>query len=261
MKDKQTGNILLYALLVISGLLATTLVISNLVVGSLRETKFMSDAQSAFYSSESGVEKYLYAIRKLDLDLAEGSCEISGLNCQWEVDQDGTTEIVVDLSKNKSLQFDIFNLETPSVGSDIRAIEITWQTPDGDPRNTWLELSYIDWVPSAAVPWPELQGNISKHLYAPAEQGDGTAINTTFDPTKNYRVKVKSLYGMAESLTIKIYADVDLTNLIPFPNFLNVKSIGSVGQSNQSITTEFIRYPQTLGLFDYVLFSEEPITK
>lgn len=263
MKDnqQQSGNVLLYALLVISGLLVTTIVISNIVAMNLRESRFVSNAQAAFYGSESGSEKYLYAIRKLDLDLPAGLCEIGDFNCEWQIDNQGTTEIVVDLPENKSVQFDIFNIENPSFGGNVRAIELDWQSPDGAPRNTWLELSYIDWVPSVAVPWPQMQGNIQKNLYSPDGDGVGIAVNTSLDPTKNYRAKVKALYGSAENLIIRIYGDVDLSDIRAFPNFWAVKSIANIGQSNQAITTEFIRYPQALGLFDYVLFSEEPIVK
>ena len=99
--------------------------------------------------------------------------------------------------------------------------------------------------------------NVQKMLY-----NGGSATINSFSGNKNYRVRVKALYGDVDDLEIKLFSlDNKHGQQLVFPNYLNIKATGSYRGANQSLSAEMPRYAPTLGLFDYVLFSEEILEK
>ena len=98
---------------------------------------------------------------------------------------------------------------------------------------------------------------MQKFLYS-----GGKAINNAPSAAKNYRVRLKALYNNANNLKIRLSALDNLQGAaIAFPNYLQIKTTGSYKESNQVINVAMPRFAPTLGIFDYVLFSEESISK
>lgn len=254
----RSGNVLIYALLIIAAVLSTTIVISNLVQSSLKETRYVASAGAAYYAAESGLEKALYNIRKIDFLPKDGDCHV-GFDCELSVDDKATAELSLNLKKNDTIQFDLFSLEDNSLSDNAESMGLTW---DGD--DTWLEVSLAVWDKGGVIDWQTQSApfvkddlNVQKYLYS-----SGPAINNALSANKNYRVRVKALYGEAQNLKIKLSnADNLLGAPLAFPNFLKIKTVGSDHNSTQTIKAEMPRFSPLGGVFDYVLFSEEKIVK
>lgn len=257
MKEEK-GNVLVYAILTIAAILSTTIVISNLVQSSLRQTRFVSNAQAAYYAAESGAEKIIYQIRKNDKIPTEGHCGLA-IDCEWQLSPDAVTDLTMDLSANQSVQLDLFYPENSQAAPGVESIGFDWHG-----ANTWLEVSFVDWDKGAFIAWSEwLPGAkldelpVQKILYS-GEQ----ATSNLFSANKNYRVRVKALYGEAEDLVIKLYGlDNEQGGALSVPNILSFSVTGGNQESSQRLSAALPRYAPTLGLFDYVLFSEEVIKK
>lgn len=256
--NHQRGNVLIYALLIIAAILSTTIVISNLVQSSIKQMRFIADAQAAFYAAESGMEKALYSIRKNDVLPENNDCGV-GPECEIEINDKEVAELSLNLTMNDSVQFDLFNPNDNSKTAGIESISFEWDTP-----SAWLEMSIVGWQVGSAIELPKWASGteienlpVQKFLYS-----GGEAINNFVSANKNYRVRVKALYNEARRLRIKLFASDDLMGgQKPFLNFLKIKTIGTSAESTQTIRAEMPRYAPLGGLFDYVLFSEEIISK
>lgn len=249
---------MIYALLTIAAILSTSIVISNLVQNSIKQTRFIADAQAAFYNAESGMENALYSIRKNDVLPEDGDCGISA-DCEVETSEKEVSELNLNLAANESVQFDLFNPEDSALTTGVESIGFQWDGP-----STWLEVSAISWLAGSPLSLPVWASGteikdlpVQKFLYS-----GGAGISNFISPAKNYRVRVKALYGEARNLRIRLFSADDLTGeQKPFPNFLKIKTIGDNAESTQTIRAEMPRYAPLSGLFDYVLFSEEIISK
>lgn len=256
--QKQRGNVLIYALLTMAAILSTSIVVSNLIQNSIKETSFVSSAAAAYYAAESGLEKALFDIRKQDVLPKNGDCGVSS-DCELTVDDESTAELDLELKKDQTIQFDLFDFENNSLSSKSESMGLAWTGAD-----SWLEVtltswdigSVIDWQKSV-VPFTKEDLNVQKYLYS-----QGSAINNALSANKNYRVRVKALYGDANDLKIKLFnTDNLLGQQLTFPNFLKIKAIGGDRNSTQTVTVEMPRFTPLAGLFDYVIFSEDKLVK
>jgi hypothetical protein len=254
----QRGNVLIYALLTIAAVLSTTIVISNLIQNSIKETGFVSSAMSAYYAGESGLEKALFDIRKQDILPKNGDCGVS-YACELTIDDQSTAELDLELKKDQTVQFDLFNFDDNSLSGKAESMGLSWLS-----NGSWLEVTTVAWDVGVAIDWQQPTVpfdkedlNVQKYLYS-----SGTSINNALSANKNYRVRVKALYDDAQDLKIKLFnTDNLLGQQLAFPNFLNIKVVGSDRDSTQTIVAEMPRWSPLAGLFDYVIFSEVQLVK
>ncbi|MBT5337678.1 hypothetical protein HN858_02345 [Candidatus Falkowbacteria bacterium] len=259
----QQGNVLIYSLLTIAAILSSTIVLSNLVRSSIVQTGLITTAQSAFYNAESGIEKALYSIRKLDRLPMAGDCNVDDIDCDLDVDSEAVKELKLDLPTNQTVQFDLFTPEKNTQTSQIESVYFDWQG-----STTWLEVSIIKWPNNFVFKWPVLPLDweledlaVQKFLYS-GGQPSNSALNNYISSSGNYRVRVKALYSTADNLTIKLYSlDNASGQSKAFPNTLSIEALGKQGQASHRLMVDMPRYSPTLGLFDYVLFSESVIKK
>ena len=244
---------MLYALLIISAILSSSLIISDLLRSSIRQTGFSAQNEIAYYNAESGAEKALYLIRKQEILPKEKDCGFENLDCELAIDDSAVSELSLNLAENESFQFDLFNPEKNSAGSGAESIGFYWSG-----AGTWLEISKVEWIGDSSINWPNAtQSPAVKMLFS-----GGSATDNSIVPNMNYRVRVKALYGSAENLKIKLFSlDHQAGSAVDFPNFLKISVRGGFGESNQILNISLPRYAPTIGLYDYVLFSEEKILK
>lgn len=256
--QSQKGNVLIYALLTIAAILSSTIVISNLIQNSIKETSFVSSAAAAYYAAESGIEKALFDIRKQDVLPTNGDCGVEN-DCELIIDDKSTAELDLELKKDQTIQFDLFNFEDNSLSSKAESMGLSWTGAD-----SWLEATLTSWDVGSVIDWQQPTApfakedlNVQKYLYS-----QGSAINNALSANKNYRVRVKALYGGAIDLKIKLFnTDNLLGQQLAFPNFLTIKAIGSDRDSTQTVTVAMPRFTPLGGLFDYVIFSEDKLVK
>jgi hypothetical protein len=256
-RNAQPGNVLLYALLVIAAILSSAIVISNFVQSSVRQTTQINNYAKAYYTSESGNERLLYSVRKEGTIPAEGDCGLpaGSLDCSWENAKGPMNEIEVWLEKDQTFQFDLFDPDNNKSSLGVESIWLDWTNPTGR-----LEVTKVGWDVNQFVRWPEHpDSSVEKMIFS---HTSGGAIDNSPVNYENYRVRIKPLYYRAGWLTIKLY-DQDNAggNLVGLPYYVNIKTRGSYNDVNAVLSTHTTRSNPALGLFDYVLFSEQSLVK
>lgn len=243
----QSGHVLIYTVLAVSAILSTILIVSNLMIGEIRQFRNYNEMVRAYYGAETGIEKALFYLRKEDILLDE-DCDLPDVDCEVQVSEQGVEEIVMDLPENQSFQIDLYDPLDFNDTVDLESMDLSW---DGD---GWIELSLVEWDAGAQVVWNDEA--VQKFLY------NQNALCNVFQQGKNYLVRLKALTGDVENLSVTIYTGENATgNEISFPQFVVVNSSGKNGNVKQKIQVELPRKAPLHGLFDYALFSEESIIK
>lgn len=232
------------------------MVATNIVTQNIRQSGLLKNIQESYYQAESGVEKILYSVRKLDTDISIGDCGIIDYNCSYDVNY--PEELELYLYKDDSVQLDLYSPDNS--GGGVKAITFEW-TSGGYDQNTWLEVGLVE-LSATGYNWNEV-GEMKKYLFSPDSVGVGSSqINSLFS-TKNYKIKVKALYNDAVDLQMIAYNDNDLaaSHKQSIAGTVELSTTGQAGSASQTINVTFPRYKTPQNIFDYVLFSEDALIK
>lgn len=246
MKD-QSGNVLVYTVLAVAAILSTILIVSNLMIGEIRQAGNFDNMIKASYAAESGAEWGIFNLRKNDI-MIESDCDMPDVDCYAGVDETGVKKLQVDLPQNQSFQIDLYNPAKLSKQSGVESMKINWIGAG------WVEMSYVEWIAGAQVSWND--GAVQKFLF------NAPAIVNVFNKSKNYIVRLKSLNAGVTTLGVEIFSgDNAGGNALPFPQFVRVSAEGTANGAFQIINVDLPKKSPLMGLFDYALFSEESIVK
>lgn len=242
------GSTLIISMIILSVVLATALAYAVTSVSNYKQAVNIDQAIVAYYNAEIGVERGAYYFRQLNDDnLSDNNPAGCGvINCSLSI-QPLEKMVVPLLEKDKSLQLDVYNLS--ETANDIRYFSTDWTSP-GFP-DPYLEASWVGWTGSSFS--PPAKKNITAF---------GGIVNLQDSPVGDkdfYRVRFKSILNDIQDLTI--IAQAADGSARPIPGLSEVKAIGAYGRSRQAnamITSHL--YPLS-GLYDFLLFSEEEISK
>lgn len=244
----QSGNILLLALLIMSGIVGAGVTLATIVISQIRQGSNIESSLVAYYAAESGVEKNLYDIRKTDTpwkNMEDLSGELGKASWTSKIES-REKQIFRDLKQNDTLQVDLFDPDQISGGAGVGVLRVDWE--DGCEHSS-IEMSITAWTPGAG--WAD---NTVKFLYS-----SGSETNNSFDTDMAYRVRIKALYCDINNLAVRAY-DTD-NKIVPIPARVIINSVGSFSGVKQAIQATMPRISPMSGLYDYVLFSEESIVK
>jgi len=246
-RNDNQGHVLVYTVLAVSAILSTILIVSNLMIGEIRQFRNYNEMVRAYYGADTGIEKALFYLRKEDILLNE-DCNLPDVDCEVAVDEQGVDEIIMDLPENQSFQIDLYDPMDFNNTVDLESMDLFWQGAG------WVELSLVEWDAGAQVIWDD--DAVQKFLY------NENAICNVFQQGKNYLARLKALTGSVENLNVRIYTGENATgNEVAFPQFVVVNASGKYGSVKQKIQVDLPRKAPLYGLFDYALFSEEDIIK
>lgn len=250
----QKGNVLLLTLLLLASLIATVTLLSRVFLNELRMSTNIDHSLMAYYAAEESTEQGLYLVRKTSTTLDDLlDSKVIENNATWEryLESD-ITSIIGDIERNKSIQIDLYDPDNPSAPSGVESLQINWVN-----LGSWIEVSIVEWTPGATVDYSD----ITVKFQYPADN----AVINFFNAAKDYRVTIKALYDDVDDLEIIAY-DADngaagAGSPVDIGNYITMTSVGEFGQSQQAIEVVIPRKAPVLGLFDYVIFSEESIIK
>jgi hypothetical protein len=255
LKDNQKGTVLMYTLLVISAILTTSLTVSSFLRSNIKLTASINNYETAYLAAESGAEQTLYNVRK-DINVNAASTHPgSSLVYSGAVTQTGVQELIVDLPEDQTLQIELYVPEVTAAGAGVGSMNLVW---DPGVKNSFLEVTRLEFPYGATIPWQVYPAtNVTKVLFS-----GGNSTDNAFLGAKNYIVRIKSLFGPSNNLHIKLFSlDDKGGSAIPFPNFYRITETGTNGGSTVPVVVDVNRFTPAMGLFDYVLFSEEKIYK
>ncbi|NUM25518.1 MAG: hypothetical protein HUU49_02720 [Candidatus Buchananbacteria bacterium] len=173
-EKKQSGMVLILAILIIASVLATAVVFSNLIISEIRQSRLIDQSIQSYYLAESGAERALYETRRKEAVKPEdcskiqsgSTCQItgycslttpsnsvpcislnegnlSGLPGQWDIAVTNEKQVSIFLNIGESFQIDLFNpYQVAGFEVGMESFEIT-----GTPGSTLAaELSNVTWL-------------------------------------------------------------------------------------------------------------------
>ena len=253
-RNLKSGSTLLYALLVLAALSAASLALSGSVISSLKQAQAIDMAIRAYYAANAGAEEALYNFRKLDNTVASlnGSATLPNKSSWVRTAQGNEETITTSLKANQSFQLDLYDPENSltAMASTMRSIKLNWTGPG----NEWIEVSYSPWNTDGTV-----YDVVAKRLFGSSAQ---PAIINLIGPAYLYKVRIKALYADVSDLTIRAYGSfAALPPEVPIPGRLKIKVTGKASETYQAIEVTMPQKNPASSLYDYVIFSEDPLIK
>lgn len=279
--NNQQGVILVMTIVIMSILIATGLGFAVLVLSDLRQAQQIDNGIVAYYGANSGVEEGLYWMRKdiensdiATVDALKNIAPTKTLDnkATWDINDATDFQNIISrerLYNGQSLKFYILGR---SVGSnDTGSIGIKWER-DAGYATTQLQvvatqLNYQQAENDALIYYTDT----NKVIVNPDQDRDcvpllDEEIPGNTDADYDYVFEVRALGetedDVIKSLNIQAYSNDNCTslNLEGITN-ISLTSTGRYRNSQQTITAYVPPRDPVSGLFGFVLFSQEDITK
>lgn len=284
--SQSKGSVLLFALLVMSGTILTSLTVGTIVLNEIRQSRNIDDAITAYYIAESGIEQGVYLYKKdngtfqseiEEVDVDE-PVPVGGADpCYFEFDnfhsgnmdcvsywQESPTQLF-SLTPGQVQQVNLFN-DALSSGYGVESVEITWT--DNNPSNgvePWLEVEYVELR-------RDFQAGVTKVFIQKCGNTGGEVIctpinNSTYSvatqhpsSSSNYKLRFRALY---DSITVQVTAfDGNTGGDVIANRSVDIYATGEYRSSLQSLRAQVSSgVLTTKGFADFVLFSDCDITK
>jgi hypothetical protein len=272
---RQSGNVLLLALLVMAGLITAGIGIGAIILNEIKQAQNIDFSVLAYYAAESSSENALYKLRKENVVLTcpVGNCEPTGycsggageacLYSSGTLTNSATwTRKVADrdlaiygkIKKDDVLQIDLYDPDQIAWATGVESVKVEWSDSCGNCSQ--IELAFVDWNPGVGVDWTN---NRTKYLYSALES---PVINNAFTSAKAYKVIIKALYGDINNLTFTAWSEDNAAGeQKEIPAHVVLNSTGTFAVSKQAIKMTMPRRSPMSGLYDFVLFTECSLVK
>lgn len=281
-RDRR-GIVMLLSLLVLSAITAVAVSMAVIIIKDVNSASNVDHAIQAYYAAESGIEKGLSLVKqgRYDQDtLAEMVAQFPAPpdpplsdnlenSAAWQLTAATNEAYTISyLKKNQSLVLDLYDPTWPNPdagGFESFTVEALDAQPEANPA--WLEISYFPWeITGSGLLWNDLK--VQKRLLSISETAPNTP--TIFDllPNEYYRIRVKALFDDIKNVRVSAYDEDDPSACDPaysctkaIPNRVLISALGSSGANQARLTASVPWQVPVSGIFDYVLFSEQPLDK
>ncbi len=286
-KIKQSGSILLLALLILSSSLLTGLTLGTIILSEVRQSRDLDEAIISYHLASSGIEQSLYYYRKdratFNLLVPEvqsgqppaGSEEPCNFDtadflgqCDYYYEKAASRSFPLD--KGKVKQINLFNRNLIS-GYGVDYLEINWW--DENPGNSlepWLEMEIIE-IPND---WDGSPARESINLVRLCSDGSSTyptgdtsgntesecgqwVENSHISVSQNYKIRFRSLY---DDVRVTVTARDSSDNIVGTGQ-IHIYANGAYHTANQAVRAEVSDIGVTKGFADYVIFSDCDLVK
>ncbi|MFA5021904.1 MAG: hypothetical protein WC508_02410 [Patescibacteria group bacterium] len=284
---KQSGMVLILVILIITAVLGTAAIFSTLIVRDIQQSRLIDQSIQAYYLAESGAERSLYQVRRREAITdcekvtLSGVCDDNGycvanstipcvnqaggfdwsIRGGWQIKASNETETSFSFSPGQSFQIDLFN-PYQSGGSNIRSVGVDCNIPNLTLNAEFTNLSNILKISNSNClnQPPVFKQAIDSYPNSIATL-DGRDIFTdcAYSFRLTYPVVSANDSNVATVVTLKVYDSVG--SQIDIPSRLIIDSQATFGNSFQKIRVRTPMRPPLSGLYDFVLFSEQPIIK
>ena len=281
----QRGSVSLLALLIMLAIAAIGLGVAFIVLTGVKATQDFSSSLRAYYGSETALEKALDTIterRFAKADLSDTLAEVAAIegaigvnSADYRVTRatnDEVDDVRFDLGWQETKSVDLFDPDNPTSvqGSDVGSVRVEWNDTCGG--SSWLEITAVEWTniwDDSDTAFPE-KYYYSCHFSTP--QPGSTAVcaavsNTPFTEAGNYQIRMKSTSEKGNDCSVtdaqlQAYAGQNASGSVKkLRNHIVVTAEGKNNHTKQILSATMPWAAPASGLLDYVLFSEEVITK
>lgn len=267
-KNKD-GAILLMSLLVLSSMLIAGISMATLTLNELKQSKSSDYSVIAYYAADSAIEGAIYKLRKLNLsadylntNYASGTFENSAA---WENNIISTPAYNTLLRQNRSAVINLYDSEEDC--GAVKCVECIWNDLDAGESDPDIEATFYPWRFTGVINVLPGQGEQEYYRSIPENRLNLSSIagpwhkyNFSLLDNTCYTLRLRPLYDDAD-VTIKTYSDAGCTAQMGIPSFLSIDALGKYETSKQRIKTVVSKDAPLSNIFEFVLFSEEPIIK
>ena len=284
-KNKD-GVILVYSMMMMSVLLSVALGLSYFVIRDLNKARAIDNSIVAYYSAEAGLEQSLYLIKKADFpaeaqklkkQLVPRKMSFSG--GVWDLDESVDFEsgfLRQRLLNGQNVKFFILRRSDEGVP---KSITVNWLRPEESNANLQVNLiqlnpqntadgSLVYYTENSVIETTDSSSELDVRCYDLNDLSlTGNKLRIPVDYLVDLKILGFSSDDYIDSLSIKTYNKScnsdnfeDSYNPGGISN-LTIRSRGVFGGVSQYINASIAPYDPISGLFGFVLFSEQDITK
>lgn len=267
MKDKknQQGSIVIYATFLMIILCSIVTLLAYLILVSIRATSNSKQSIIAFYAAESGLEKSLFSIKtNRDNQSQTLASTITSMNGSTALayssrdvilaDYSSTTELDFSLLKGQSKQIDVFNPDSGlSILTASDTANLSWTASSCTGASNPAEFGIKEFSGLGGAAW----GDIFDTDYLVSLPA-ASPFTQALLPNYNYQIKIKALECDLSDVHFSITSG---STPIALPNYITIRSTATNGKASIKLQADTIWKLPLSGLGEYVLFSEDTITK
>lgn len=257
----RCGTILPLALIMTLMILLAGIGVGTVVIEGVQRAKNTDQGVAAYYMSDAGIERQLYAVRKQDAAISSlakltssypdgGSWKSTG-----DVERAASTQTFATIMTSAFAVLDLFDPDNLSAPPNVQKISVTWGNgPDCAPLavSAGIEIGYAS-LKSGITGIVETDFKLARAASAPLDI-------STLDPSLPYRVRLRATACSASGVTVTLF-DKEGKPTAFFGNLI-LGSEGTFGKATQKIVVTMPKQDILSGLFGgYVLFSECQLLK
>jgi len=281
--DKQKGVTLVFAVLLMSAIMAVSLALSTIIVKEIHLSENIQNSIVSYYGAESGLEDVLYNYYHVNPDDLPESGQVPyhafGTVSNWSLEKaEQETEVTADLAWEEDVkEVPHYNVTTGQPIDKIQTVRITWSADGDQPEEVEWTLLYWKLEGGEVVLDPEVEGaNVVKNVVdASAVINNTITINLQGETGTNpkyllslLRLKHVGAGGQGKVVEFSVTAP-DPTgepgDLLPIGQETTLRVSGTALQGSEDVSRALeVTIPvkqQAFGVFDYVLFSDTGIGK
>lgn len=254
-RRSQRGTVLLMALVVMSGVVITSMGLGSLILSSLQQTRAIDSAAVAYYAAESGVEEAIYAARRPGAALPSSVSAPVTLtnNATWKRTVTGRESVIYagTIPQDGILEIALYDPDAPTTSQNIGRVQVDWT--DSCSGCSVLQASLVGWVSGGPIVWDP---NATTTLYT---WSSGGASIPTADPSRLYRLRLSAKKAAMQNVQVRAYDGGSAPTTLP--GRIRIDAEGSFGNVKQKLTASLPRKVPLAGIFDFVVFSECSLVK
>ena len=273
-KNNQTGLTSVVSLFILSLVLASTLLVTSIILNEVKISLGLSNNISAFYTAESGIEKALYYIKysRQQSDFSYFTNLSNTGNNIYELDTErkftlSTTTInaksflAYNLTVNNPVHLDIIDPAgslNPIDWGEVDKYAVTWNIKDCFPEHVSdrLETTFTSFDANFLNPNTQTNINICNcsHSTDNCAEINYSNISSNF----YYRFSFKPLNAPVSSLSFDLINNNQTRGIL---SEVMIESRGTYHGSQFNIRARLPALSRASDIFSYVIFSEEDLSK
>lgn len=282
---KPRGSTIIYVLFVLFVMTLLAMTVATIMLRSNRTVAGQSHGIQGRFAAESGLERSLYYLQYARVAKTVGveSAITTITTFTGAFDTQATYSMTataaddnysVDIAQSNSQQWDIFGESYPNGSNqppvltpltDLDNVSISWDEGSTcTASSSYVEISFSSWT---QYEWEDISDPSTTQtryaLYCPSSDPSNPAdcnYLLPVDDTHLYKVRVKPIDCDIENVTVQ--AIDSTTAVIDTANLVTLSSTGEFGDGTRIMSsTNTLWDPKLQHYFDFVVFSEEQITK
>jgi hypothetical protein len=235
--------------MIMSSIIITATGLTAVILSSLRQSRAIDEAITAYYAAESGIEKGIYEFRRLEQVPGEETADLeNNSNYSRTVLTKEPVIFAGTLLEDNFIEVALYDPDQPTLATNIATVNVSWSDTCGG--CSMLEASMVGWQAGGPVVW-DPNATILRFL-------GGSAVLSAL-PNRLYRLRLFAKLDNLDNLQIRAYSSGGIP--IDLPGRVTISSLGSFATAKQRIVASMPRQTPLSGLYDFVIFSECSLVK